>query len=207
MGEKVDTTDPIVELDNVLPNQIEPETFEDMLDMGGGNLAMGLMRAYIRPRNPEGTIHLMRMLGVDKLTAGAVEFKKIVYPDDEKQSNYFLQNLSLAALLNLAANRLTASEKAHFVGIVISFPLFLSAVTLAENAPIDVPIEFAVTTTALCTALHIYLVLGQRLNRARATLAINRAIKRGKKINMRQYNNRLGLRIPEKNKMIRNESS
>ncbi len=184
-----------LEQDDVQYEDEYPENFAEMLDTANGNLLQRAVKMWIKPRNPEGTIRLMKQLQVDKFQAipvGAMRrMKKAMGVDKQIQSNYTLGKPNLNSMVDFATHQNTLNEAIHLFGM--SWCTMALLPLLASGR-----IDGAVIINFGAFMVNTYCVLAQRYSRARISIAIDRALARKKDFDPEEYKNSLGLKLPPK---------
>lgn len=171
-----------------------PATFADMLDTSVGNFAQRAAKAWIKLRNPEGTVKLMKAMQVDDFQKAAINvssfLKRTMHIESKTRTNYTLGDTSVNSLVDFATNQTGFNEAVHLGALA-----FNSAVITAGVATGHMDVAVAVNMGAF--ALNSYCVLAQRYTRARLSMAIDRALRRNKHFDPDKYTNALGIRFPE----------
>lgn len=182
------------------PIQEGPKTFEEMLDTGVGNFLQRAAKAYIKPRNPEQTIKLMKALQVDRFQDAAIGImgimqliKKALRINLRTQTNYSLGDNSLSSMVDFATNKTTFNEAVHLVAAGIFAASILPTVATGR-----VDASLALNTGVFL--VNTYCVLGQRYARARLSMVIDHALKRHREFDANRYRNALGIKVPGQDK-------
>jgi hypothetical protein len=173
-----------------------PENFAEMLDTASGNLLQRAVKMWIKPKNPEETIRLMKQLQVDKFQAIATgvmrRMKKAMGIDSafqtNYQTNYTLGKPNLNSMVDFATHKNTLNEIVHLFGMgwyTMSLLPFLASGKVGAGVIINFG-AFMVNT---------YCVLAQRYSRARISIAIDKALARKKNFDPEEYKNILGLKL------------
>lgn len=170
-----------------------PQTFEEMLDTGIGNFLQRVTKVYIKPRNLEQTIKLMKTLQVDHFQEVVIGIhqliKKALRLNKRIQTNYTLGDNSLNSMVDFATNQTTFNEAVYLVGAGLCAALALPAVAAGY-----VDSSFALNTGLF--VVNVYCILAQRYTRARLSRAINQALKLHKEFDINKYSNVLGIKTP-----------
>ncbi|MBI4157702.1 hypothetical protein HY502_02540 [Candidatus Woesebacteria bacterium] len=171
-----------------------PKSFAEMLDASRGNFVQRAVKAWIKPRNPEGTIKLMKALQVDhfqKMVIKAITpIRRLSHIEKGTQTNYALGDNSLESLTDFATNQTTFNEVIH-----LSALSFASLAVLGGVAGGRIDSLLAVNTGVLI--VNTYCVLAQRYSRARLSIAIEKVLRRNKHFNLGNYTNLLGIQLPK----------
>lgn len=171
-----------------------PSTFNAMLDTSAGNLLQRSVKAWITPRNPEGTIKLIEAMRVDVFQRALLRcHNRWLVPKSWKEKpgdNYTMPDGSLNSMVDFAMNKTSFNEAIHSVGVVAASALLLSLIAEGRT---DYPVVFSVG--ALME--DIYCILAQRYTRARLSIAIDRALARNERFNVDEYRNVLRVKMPE----------
>jgi len=163
-----------------------PKTFSEMLHPRRGNPLQKMVKIWITPQDPEGTIKLMKKLRVDKVQKQIKTLRLSVVPKKTIQSNYTLGSTDVNSMLDFATNQATINEIVHLAFANLSFLWLILMLGYQERSAI-------VISNALLVYIHIYLVLGQRYSRVRLNLVIDKAFRNGKQVNVTTYKNHLDL--------------
>lgn len=171
-----------------------PKTFDDMLDTSIGNFAQRLTKAWMKPRNPEGTIKLMKALQVDKFQKVAIELRKFLFRsahvEERRQTNYTLGDNSTESLVDFATNMTGVNEFVHMGSLAGAAIFTAPSVASGQFEPL-----LAINLGIL--AINTYCVLSQRYTRSRLSIAIDKSLKRGKNFDIHKYEDLLHLKISQ----------
>lgn len=170
-----------------------PPTFNAMLDTSDGNLLQRSIKAWIAPRNPDGTIKLMEAMRVDVFQSVLRRISHIWLVPKSKEErlhdNYTMSDGSLNSMVDFATNKTSLNEAIHSVGVVGGSALLFSPITEGRT-------DYLVALNVGILVGNIYCILAQRYTRARLSIAIDRALARNKRFNVDRYWNVLRLKTP-----------
>lgn len=171
-----------------------PKSFEEMLDTSTGNYFQRAAKAWIKPRNPEGTIKLMKALQIDDFQGLAIKInqlmKKALHVDRRTQTNYTLGDNTLNSMVDFATNRTGLNEAIHMGALALNAAIIIPGVATGH-------IDAGVAVNLGAMAVNTYCILAQRYARARLSMGIDRALHRNKHFDPEKYTNALGIRVPE----------
>lgn len=171
-----------------------PKTFEDMLDTSTGNYFQRAAKAWIKPRNPEGTIKLMKALQVPEFQGLAIKINQIIKKamriDVRNQKNYVLGDKTLSSMVDFATNKTSVNEAIHMSALALNAAIIIPAVATGH-------IDAGVAVNLGAMAINTYCIMAQRYTRARLSIGIDRALQSNKHFDPDKYSNALGIRVPE----------
>jgi hypothetical protein len=172
---------------------IDAFTFNNMLDTSTGNLPQRVIKAWIKPADPEGTVKLLEQMQVDHFLNFALRAYYFATNIGQSErirasTNYEMPDSTLTSMVNFATNMTTFNELLHLSVLAINGSSFLANIT-KENPN---PTSIVILGTAM--AINTYCALAQRYTRAKLSLTIDKALKRNKKVNELRYKNYLDIR-------------
>jgi len=172
-----------------------PPTFYKMLNSPKGTLQQRIIKKWITPINPEGTIKLLERLNVHKFQGLMLKIIMEITEStgkDPVQSGYTLGRTDLNSMIDYATNQSTANEAIHLAGTSIGIYYLLLALAIGK-------IDMYIFPLLAVTAMQIYCVLAQRYSRARLSIIIDKAFAKQKKFKSHEYFNSLDIELPENN--------